>query len=139
MVVCETRKSKVLHIRNGNKIGWAKKKIQKMATLCGINGIIDTDLLIDGVFKKSNIGKNYDLVCDECKRMFFKGDVIMNVGDVVRINKCDHCPSVVGKCAVVKSFVDRNGQKAAELRFGRGRPPVDRPNVFDMTDLSVVQ
>lgn len=139
MVICETKGNNILHARNGKKDGWAKKKNQNKMTLCGITGIIDTDLLIDGVFKKTNIGKVCEFACIRCRELILRGEKIMNVGDAVRINKCDRCPSLVGKNAVIKALTNKDGRSIVELRFGRGRPPVNRPTMFDATDVSVVQ
>jgi len=59
----------------------------------------------------------------------------MEIGDVVRVVKCDVCPDVVGKTATVKSFSD-NG--TVELKFGRGRPPKDRPSLYNVKDVCAV-
>ena len=58
----------------------------------------------------------------------------MNVGDTVKINKCNVCPNVVGKTAKVAEVNEDN----VKVTFGRGRPQKDRPSVFVFDDVSVV-
>ncbi len=67
----------------------------------------------------------------------------MNIGDNVRVNKCDCCEAVVGKIGRIKSFVnDDNGDTTYPLRvvlnFGRGRPQAGRPEFFPIDDLANV-
>lgn len=68
-------------------------------------------------------------------------NVEMKVGDVVKVEKCDKCPAVVGKTAKIKCFTsepDCNGN-AVELNFGKGRPQVNRPHLFNLDDISLVK
>ncbi len=58
----------------------------------------------------------------------------MNVGDTVKIDKCDVCSAVVGKTAKVVSL----GKDTVRLNFGRGRPQKDRPTFHDKDDVSLV-
>ncbi len=58
----------------------------------------------------------------------------MNVGDTVKIDKCDVCSAVVGKTAKVVSL----GSDTVVLNFGRGRPQKDRPVVYGQDDVSLV-
>lgn len=63
------------------------------------------------------------------------------VGCIVKIDKCEVCPAVVGKTAKVKGFVSSDDEAAigkVRLSFGRGRPQGGRPSVFDMDDVSLV-
>lgn len=60
---------------------------------------------------------------------------MMNVGDVVKINKCDVCSGIVGKTAKVKGF----GDNTVLLNFGKGRPQANRPNAVSVDDVSVVK
>lgn len=58
----------------------------------------------------------------------------MNVGDKVRILRCDGCPKIVGKVVMIKAVV---GDKV-ELQFGRGRPQAGRPSAFFIDDVILV-
>ncbi len=61
----------------------------------------------------------------------------MKIGDLVRVEKCEACPKVVGKTAKVKQlFVDEN---RVELQYGRGRPQTNRPNVMGIENVSIVE
>lgn len=60
----------------------------------------------------------------------------MKIGDVVRIEKCEGCPSMVGKTATVRKVVDDN---TVELNYGRGRPLADRPKTICVNDVTVVE
>lgn len=62
-----------------------------------------------------------------------------NVGAKVLINKCDVCPSIVGKTAKITGFTMGTDYKAAELNFGRGRPQDNRPEAVNVDDLSLVK
>lgn len=64
----------------------------------------------------------------------------MNVGDIVKVNKCNACPGVIGKTAKVKEMCRLNDEDpgTARLNFGKGRPQAGRPEIFDVEDLSVV-
>lgn len=60
-------------------------------------------------------------------------------GDVVRIDKCDVCPELVGKTVKIKGFNIEQGYDAVELNFGRGRPRMNRPGSVSVTDISLVK
>lgn len=60
----------------------------------------------------------------------------MNIGDTVQINKCDGCPSIVGKTAKIVSL-DLENHKV-ELSFGRGRPQANRPKFMSVDDISLI-
>lgn len=62
----------------------------------------------------------------------------MEIGTVVKINKCDVCPGVVGKTATITGFTSEPGYKAVTLNFGRGRPQMNRPCFIGVDDISVV-
>lgn len=59
---------------------------------------------------------------------------VYEVGMRVRIDKCDECPTIVGKIATIK------GIEHDELRlgYGRGRPQKDRPVLVRKDDVSLV-
>lgn len=59
--------------------------------------------------------------------------------DVVRIDKCDVCPDIVGKTAKIKGFNIEQGYDAVELNFGRGRPRMNRPGSLSIQDISLVE
>ncbi len=61
----------------------------------------------------------------------------MNIGDVVRIDKCEMCPGVVGKVVPVKGFRE-DTETMVKLGFGRGRPAAGRPEFFSVDDLTVI-
>jgi len=63
----------------------------------------------------------------------------MNVGDMVKVNKCNACPAIVGKTAKVTGLISESGGKAVTLSFGRGRPANGRPHMFSIEDISLVQ
>ncbi|UCG02457.1 MAG: hypothetical protein JSW11_00395 [Candidatus Heimdallarchaeota archaeon] len=58
----------------------------------------------------------------------------MNVGDTVKINRCEVCPKVVGKTVKVVEV----GENGIVVSFGRGRPQKDRPRAFSFNDVSLV-
>lgn len=60
----------------------------------------------------------------------------MNVGDQVRIVKCEECPKVVGKTVKVTEVqtVDQV-DVSVKVSFGRGRPQLGRPNEFVFADV----
>lgn len=60
----------------------------------------------------------------------------MNVGDIVKIDKCDGCPGIVGKTAKIVSLDFDN--HAVELSFGRGRPQANRPKFVNVDSVSLV-
>ena len=62
----------------------------------------------------------------------------MNVGDMIKVDKCNACPSIVGKTAKVMSLTSDPGYPAVTLSFGRGRPQSGRPHVFSLEDISLV-
>lgn len=84
-------------------------------------------------------------------------NVEMKIGDMVRIEKCDKCPTVVGKTARIKCFtsipsdrdsdeiamgnprISESDRDAVELNFGKGRPQVNRPHLFNLDDISLVK
>lgn len=61
----------------------------------------------------------------------------MNSGDTVRVVRCEACPVIVGREAVVRG-VDENDSNRFVLSFGKGRPPAGRPHSFLPEDLEVV-
>lgn len=63
----------------------------------------------------------------------------MNVGDTVKIEKCEKCPGVIGKTAKIKGFTSDPGYDVVELNFGKGRPQVGRPHLFNVDDISLVK
>jgi hypothetical protein len=60
---------------------------------------------------------------------------VMNVGDMVTVNRCDECPSLVGKVFVVKGFSDT--KMGVSFKYGRGRPQKNRPEFISVNDLSL--
>ena len=66
----------------------------------------------------------------------------MKIGDTVKITKCAVCPKVVGKVGRVVQTVTGadtcGGPPSVEVRFGRGRPQLNRPSVFGMDDVELV-
>lgn len=60
-----------------------------------------------------------------------------SVGDLVRINKCEECPAVVGKIAKISGFTTTAG--VVLLNFGRGRPRLGQPKSMNTNDLTVVE
>jgi len=58
----------------------------------------------------------------------------MNVGDTVKINKCEACPTMVGKTAKIKSI----DAQSVVLNYGRGRPQTNRPTMLNLDDISLV-
>jgi hypothetical protein len=134
MVVCEIKTSDILHFRNGDRCpGWGKRQYKKCHTLCGLSPIRDTDLV-----SSAFVGKSQSIVCEKCldlvSVLLKGGGIVMNIGDVVRIARCDSCPSVVGKTAKVKGLTAGR----VEVSFGRGRPVANRPSTFDAGDVVVV-
>jgi hypothetical protein len=66
-------------------------------------------------------------------------NVEMKVGDVVKIEKCDKCSAVIGKTAKIKAFASEPEHNMVELNFGKGRPQVNRPHLFNLDDISLVK
>jgi len=62
----------------------------------------------------------------------------MKIGDSVRIVRCEKCPKVVGKTVKVVKLVGENPNTGLEVSYGRGRPQLNRPNVFDIQDVEVI-
>jgi len=66
----------------------------------------------------------------------------MKIGDTIKVTKCDACPKVVGKTAKVVQTVTKEdacgGGDFVELRFGRGRPQLNRPTSFSIDDVELV-
>ncbi len=60
----------------------------------------------------------------------------MKIGDKVRVTKCDKCPKVVGKFATIVKM-DVVGEAA--VKFGRGRPQLNRPTIFVIDHLELVK
>lgn len=65
-------------------------------------------------------------------------DVSIAVGDMIKVDKCDACPAVIGKTAKVTGLTSKPGYDAVTLSFGRGRPQAGRPHVFGVLDISLV-
>ena len=66
----------------------------------------------------------------------------MKIGDEVRIVKCEACPKVVGKIAKVKAVLTQtggDGVDAVEVNFGKGRPPLNRPSMFETDNVVLVE
>jgi len=63
----------------------------------------------------------------------------MNIGDKIRIVKCDVCPKVVGKIVSVAKITTIDGRGGVEVRFGRGRPQLGRPSVVGFDDVSLIE
>lgn len=59
---------------------------------------------------------------------------MMNVGDMVTIDRCDGCPSLVGKVFAVKGF---GNEGTVSLQYGRGRPQKNRPEFVSVGDVSL--
>ncbi len=60
----------------------------------------------------------------------------MNIGDKVKVLRCDKCEAVVNRVVRIKGTND-NGM--FRLDFGRGRPNKGRPEYFDENDLELVE
>lgn len=60
----------------------------------------------------------------------------MKIGDRIQIVKCGACPKVVGKTGVITKFYEEGS--SVEVKFGRGRPQKNRPNVFVIDDVSLI-
>ena len=60
------------------------------------------------------------------------------IGTKVTIDKCDACPTVVGKTATVMGVIssDESGEQVT-LNFGRGRPQAGRPESISVEDVSL--
>lgn len=65
----------------------------------------------------------------------------MNVGDMVRINQCEQCPSIVDKVVRIKKLVPLGSDPVGGLilNFGRGRPPRNCPETISQNDVSLVE
>ncbi len=64
----------------------------------------------------------------------------MKIGDTVKITKCDECPKVVGKLGtIVQTVTEAEGGPCIEVKFGRGRPPLNRPTTFVIDHLELVK
>ena len=72
----------------------------------------------------------------------------MKIGDRVRNVKCDVCPKAVGKIGKIVKLNTRELDVASvsdteissvELKFGKGRPQLNRPSVFACEDLVLVE
>ena len=61
----------------------------------------------------------------------------MNVGDKVRIVKCDVCPKIVGKTGVITKFYEEGS--SIEINFGKGRPQLGRPNAYPLDSVVLVE
>lgn len=58
----------------------------------------------------------------------------MNVGDMVTVDRCDECPSLVGRVFAVKGF---GNEGTVWLQYGRGRPQKNRPEFVSVDDVSL--
>ena len=59
----------------------------------------------------------------------------MNVGEMVTVDKCDECPSLVGKVFIVKGLSD--DERSVSFKYGRGRPQKNRPEFICIDDVSL--
>lgn len=59
----------------------------------------------------------------------------MKIGDMVKIDRCEVCPGIVGKVAKIKGL----GDDTVLLNFGRGRPLANCPKAVNVKDVSLVQ
>lgn len=60
----------------------------------------------------------------------------MKVGDKVRIVKCDVCEKVVGKVGTITKV--NSEVSSIDVKFGKGRPQLNRPSVFACCDVALV-
>jgi len=58
----------------------------------------------------------------------------MKVGDLVEITHCNQCPDMEGKTAQI----ERTTECFVKLRFGKGRPQVNRPVMYRKCDVRLV-
>ena len=56
----------------------------------------------------------------------------MQTGNNVRIVKCDVCPKVIGKTVKVVEVKDDN---SVVVKYGKGRPQLNRPSIFSVEDV----
>lgn len=61
----------------------------------------------------------------------------MKKDDMVRVVRCEICPAAVNKTAKIKGFVGDDSTMVS-LNFGKGRPPLGRPEFFPIIDLTNV-
>lgn len=76
----------------------------------------------------------------------------MKIGDKVRIVKCDVCPKIVNKTAEITEIMAiikgsslgeyssvTKGKERIRVKFGKGRPQLNRPNTFACEDITLVE
>jgi len=63
----------------------------------------------------------------------------MKIGDKVRIVKCDVCPKVVDKVGTITELIEDDEGACFKIKFGKGRPQLNRPSVFAYEDLISVE
>ena len=64
----------------------------------------------------------------------------MKIGDTVKIVSCNTCPKVVGKMGIIVQTVkEEEGGPYVEVKFGRGRPPLNCPTTFVLDQLELVK
>ncbi len=56
-------------------------------------------------------------------------------GSTVKIVSCHECPQIVGRVVTVKS---ESSEGLFTLKFGRGRPQKDRPELFRSNQIELV-
>jgi len=61
----------------------------------------------------------------------------MKIGNKVRITKCDVCPKVVGKMGRITKL--NTEVSSVEVKFGKGRPQKNRPNIFACSDVTLIE
>jgi len=68
------------------------------------------------------------------------GDNLMNVGDTIKIEKCEQCSVIIGKTAKIKKRIPSEPGIVGGLilNFGRGRPQTSRPKIISFDDVSLV-
>lgn len=60
----------------------------------------------------------------------------MKIGDKIQVVKCDVCPKVVGKVGTVTKV--NLEVSSINVKFGKGRPQLNRPSVFAIADVVIL-